>query len=269
MATRDPADWGLPDLAPQLALGASPRATLGLFAAGRALAVLRGRRFLVPQDIFDVAPEVLRHRLMLTYDALADDVTADDVISQVLARCRRRASRRGRTTRPVRPPAPARPWLQEAARPRAPTRHADGVASRLAEAAQLRRLELVVTRRLDGLVSGEFLGLPAGSRQRARRHRPYEIGDDARRIDWNLTARSLTPQVRTTDADRELSTWIVVDRSASLDFGTAECEKRDLAFAAAAAFGFLTARARQPFRHPRRRRRRVTRIGPSTAARSS
>jgi uncharacterized protein (DUF58 family) len=61
-------------------------------------------------------------------------------------------------------------------------------------------------------------------------------------MDWNLTARSLSPHVRTTDADREMETWIVADRSASLDFGTAACEKRDLVLAAAAAFGFLTAR---------------------------
>ena len=82
-------------------------------------------------------------------------------------------------------------------------------------------------------------------RVRARRSRAratYEAGDDSRWIDWNLTARSIAPQVRTTEADRELQTWIVVDRSASMNFGTAEREKSDVAFAAAAAFGFLTAR---------------------------
>lgn len=85
MATRDPGRWGMPELAGQVALGASPRGTLGLLASGRALALMRGRRFLVPQDIFDVAPEVLRHRVMLTYDGLADGVRVDDVISRVLA----------------------------------------------------------------------------------------------------------------------------------------------------------------------------------------
>jgi len=85
MATRDPAAWGLPDLAPHLTLGASPRATLGLIAAGRALALLRGRRYLLPQDVFDVAPEVLRHRLILSYDALAANVTTDDVIRHLLS----------------------------------------------------------------------------------------------------------------------------------------------------------------------------------------
>ena len=85
MATREPDAWNLPDLAGQIALGSSPRGTLGLIAAGRALAVLRGRRFLVPQDVYDVAPEVLRHRVQLTYDAIAQDVTPDDVVARVLA----------------------------------------------------------------------------------------------------------------------------------------------------------------------------------------
>ena len=84
MATRDPARFGVADHAPLIALGASPRGTLGLISAGRALAVLRGRRFLVPQDVFDVAPEVLRHRVMLSYDALAQDVHVDDLLRQLL-----------------------------------------------------------------------------------------------------------------------------------------------------------------------------------------
>jgi uncharacterized protein (DUF58 family) len=73
--------------------------------------------------------------------------------------------------------------------------------------------------------------------------RIYQPGDDVRRIDWNLTARSGDVHVRSTIADRELETWFVVDGSASLDFGTAQQEKRDLALALVAAFGFLAARA--------------------------
>jgi uncharacterized protein (DUF58 family) len=112
-----------------------------------------------------------------------------------------------------------------------------GVAER---AAVLRRLELLVSRRLDGLVSGEFLGIGSGPGSETAGVRPYGPGDEARRIDWNVTARSLAPQVRTTDPDRELETWIVVDRSASLDFGTTVQEKRDVALAATAAFGLLS-----------------------------
>jgi uncharacterized protein (DUF58 family) len=92
------------------------------------------------------------------------------------------------------------------------------------------------------MLTGDYLAVAAGPGTERSGARPYGPGDDARRMDWNLTARSLLPHVRTTDADREMQTWVVADRSASLDFGTAECEKRDLVLAAAAAFGFLTAR---------------------------
>ncbi len=85
MATREPALRGLPEIAPYIEFGVSPRATLGLVAAGRALAILRGRSYVVPQDVFDVARDVLRHRLMLSYEALAKDLTADDVINRVLS----------------------------------------------------------------------------------------------------------------------------------------------------------------------------------------
>ena len=112
-----------------------------------------------------------------------------------------------------------------------------------AKASVLRRLELDVTRRLDGMLSGDYRGFTGGPGSEPAGARPYGPGDDARRIDWSLTARALETHVRTTDADRELETWIVADRSASLDFGTAQREKREVVLAAVAAFGFLTVRA--------------------------
>ena len=86
IATRRPVDYGLPELDGLLAYGASPRASLGLVAAGRALALLRGRSYVVPQDIFDVGYEVLNHRLVLSYDALADDRSAGELVGEVLSR---------------------------------------------------------------------------------------------------------------------------------------------------------------------------------------
>ena len=106
----------------------------------------------------------------------------------------------------------------------------------------LRRLELDVFRRLDGLLQGDHLGLVPAPGSEAGESREYRAGDDVRRMDWPVTARTTVPHVRDTIADRELETWVVVDRSASLDFGTAQCEKRDLALAAVAAVGFLTSR---------------------------
>ncbi len=85
MATREPALRGLPELEPFIDFGVSPRATLGLVAASRALAILRGRSYVVPQDMFDVARDVLRHRLMLSYEALAKDLSADDIINRILS----------------------------------------------------------------------------------------------------------------------------------------------------------------------------------------
>ena len=116
MTTRDPETGGLPQVAPHISLGASPRATLGMIAAGRALAVLRGRRFLTPQDIFDVAPEILRHRLILSYDALAEGITADNVIRQVLSTVSApNVTPRQDDANPAQTPATGANWLEETA----------------------------------------------------------------------------------------------------------------------------------------------------------
>ncbi len=83
-ATRDPARFGLPDLARYLTFGASPRATIGLIEGARALAFLRGRSYALPQDVVDLVPDVLRHRLVLSYEALSDGLSADQLIEQIL-----------------------------------------------------------------------------------------------------------------------------------------------------------------------------------------
>ena len=84
-ATRDPASRkGLADLAPLIALGASPRATLCLNLAARAHAMLRGRAYATPQDVKEVAPDVLRHRVQLTYEAEAQEMTSDKVVARIL-----------------------------------------------------------------------------------------------------------------------------------------------------------------------------------------
>ncbi|MCK2242114.1 MULTISPECIES: AAA family ATPase [unclassified Crossiella] len=84
LATRSPNEHGLGDVAGWIAYGASPRATLGIVAAARALALVRGRDYVLPQDVVDVVPDVLRHRLVLSYDALADGVPMDHLVSRVL-----------------------------------------------------------------------------------------------------------------------------------------------------------------------------------------
>lgn len=106
----------------------------------------------------------------------------------------------------------------------------------------LRRLELEVTRRLDGMLHGDHRGLVPGHGSELGETRRYAPGDDVRRIDWNVTARLPETHIRETIAERELQTWLVVDRSPRLAFGTAGSEKQELALAAAAAVGFLTNR---------------------------
>jgi uncharacterized protein (DUF58 family) len=106
--------------------------------------------------------------------------------------------------------------------------------------AALRALELTVRRRLDGLLQGNHLGLVPGPGTEPGEARRYQPGDDVRRMDWAVTARTTEAHIRETVADRELETWLAVDLSASLDFGTAECDKRELAVAACAAVAHLT-----------------------------
>ena len=303
VATRTPREHGMEDVATWVSYGASPRASLGLIAASRALALVRGRDYVLPQDILDVTADVLRHRLVLSYDALADGVPADHIVKRIVQTVplpqvapRQNAGGFGPGTpggphvphvcggpapAPAGPAADGRPAVRPAGvqrlRPRAavgvirrrrqaeslqpgpehpglllhpatpgsgiepgagdgaPPRFADGPADVL-----LRRLELTVRRRLDGLLQGDHLGLVPGSGSEAGDSRTYHPGDDVRRMDWPVTARTQVPHIRETIADRELETWAVVDLSASLDFGTAACQKRDLAIAGLAAVGHLT-----------------------------
>jgi MoxR-like ATPase len=85
VATRRPADAGLGDLAPFIAYGVSPRATLGLVAAARALALMRRRRYALPNDVTDIAAAVLRHRLVLSYEAMASEIDAESVVHRILS----------------------------------------------------------------------------------------------------------------------------------------------------------------------------------------
>jgi uncharacterized protein (DUF58 family) len=116
----------------------------------------------------------------------------------------------------------------------------DGTAGRAD--AVLTRLQLLVTRKLDGLLQGDYLGLLTGPGSEPGESREYRAGDDVRRMDWPVTARTTIPHVRQTVADRELETWLAVDLSASVDFGTARWLKRELVIAASAAITHLTVR---------------------------
>jgi MoxR-like ATPase len=85
-ATRKPQDYGLKDLQRYILFGASPRASINLILTARALAFVRGRSYALPQDVLDMAFDVMRHRLVLSYEALSDNVTGDDLLEQILDR---------------------------------------------------------------------------------------------------------------------------------------------------------------------------------------
>jgi MoxR-like ATPase len=84
-ATRSPAEFGMKELTPLVEFGASPRATIFLAQAARAHAFLRGRSFVTPDDVKAIAPDVLRHRVLITYEAEAEEVTSDEIVRRVLA----------------------------------------------------------------------------------------------------------------------------------------------------------------------------------------
>jgi MoxR-like ATPase len=85
-ATRQPKDVGLPELVPYIMFGASPRASINLILTARALAYVRGRSYVLPQDVLDMALDVIRHRIVLSYEALSDNISGDDLVKKILNR---------------------------------------------------------------------------------------------------------------------------------------------------------------------------------------
>jgi uncharacterized protein (DUF58 family) len=106
----------------------------------------------------------------------------------------------------------------------------------------LRALDVSVGRRLEGLLAGEYRSAVLGEGTELAQIRPYEPGDDVRRMDWNVTARTGYPHVRVDLAERVLVTWLVLDTSPSMQFGTAERRKVDVAEGVAVAIGHVATR---------------------------
>jgi uncharacterized protein (DUF58 family) len=106
----------------------------------------------------------------------------------------------------------------------------------------LRALEITVARRMEGLLAGDYRSRLLGHGSELAQIRPYTLGDDVRQIDWNVTARTGEPHVRVQHAERVLVTWLVLDTSPSMNFGTAERRKADVAEGAAIAIGHVATR---------------------------
>lgn len=106
----------------------------------------------------------------------------------------------------------------------------------------VRTLEVTISRRVDGNLHGNYQGITPGHGSEPGESRLYQPGDDVRRIDWNVTARTMQTHVRDQIADRDLEAWLVVDGSAAMRFGTNTMDKAQVALAATACVGFLTVR---------------------------
>ena len=106
----------------------------------------------------------------------------------------------------------------------------------------LRALNVSIGRRISGLLPGDYRARGRGGGLGDRRVRPYEPGDDVRRIDWNVTARTMQTHVRVHVPERGLATWLLLDVGPSMTFGTADRRKADVAEGVALAFGHLATR---------------------------
>jgi uncharacterized protein (DUF58 family) len=126
--------------------------------------------------------------------------------------------------------------------PLAPVRTPEAPGPGALSPGALRALELRIGRRVDGLLAGDYRSTFAGVGTELWQMRKYEPGDDVRRIDWNVTARTGEPHVRVELAERVLVTWLVVDASASMAFGTADRRKADVAEGVATAVGWAATR---------------------------
>ncbi len=250
VATRSPERYGLAHLAGAIELGVSPRASLGMLAAGRALALLRGRSYVLPADIVEIASDVMSHRLLLSFDAVADGADPREIVREVIAAVPQPSVASREDPDAHRAPAPTPTArcrrLRASTRstrdlPQPPTSLPSTAAS--SPQAVFAALDLAVRRRLPGRMHGDHQGLRLGSGSEPEevvRYRPGE--DDVRRIDWNVTARSAgVPHVWRLLAQHELETWVLVDDTPSMAFGTIALEKRDIAAGVTAAVALLTA----------------------------
>ena len=187
-ATRNPARAGLADTGRLITYGASPRGSINMIEAGRALAFLRGRSYVLPEDVLDVTADVLRHRIVLSYDRRSPKGWAPTTSSAAFSRPYPRPKSRWR-------PMPKSPHQPEAL---------------------LRRLEWTVIRRMDGLLQGDYRTLFRGFGLDLADLREYQPYDDVRHIDWNVTARTQVPHVRVYNEDRDMTAWFPA-RSEPLD----------------------------------------------------
>ena len=201
--------------------GASPRATIALTLAARAMAFLNGRHFVTPQDVKTVALDVLRHRVSVTYEAEAENITSENVIEKILERAARALT----------------PWPRTAQK------------SNKAIMSGMRQLEIRTRRMVNDSLAGAYHSVFKGRGMDFDEVREYSPGDEVRTIDWNVTARAGRTFVKKFTEERELTILLLVDISASGNFGSGSHEQARSGRGARERAGFL--------RHPQQRQGRA------------
>ena len=206
--TRHPDQYEAARLKPFIEFGASPRATLGLSIAARSKAILQGRAFVTPQDVKDVALEVMRHRIMPTYEAEAEGVDTDWLVAEIL-----------RTVIVPRPVAVDRTILR-----------------------RVHTLSLRTRRQAGGQLLGGYRSTIKGQGLEYEESRVYEPGDEIRHLDWKVTARKGVPHTKRYSEERQLRLLISVDVSDAMRFGGSRRTKLNTALTGAALFAYAAVR---------------------------
>ena len=226
-ATREPAQKGMKELAPLIEYGASPRASIALDLAARAHAFLRHRGYVTPEDVKAIGPDVLRHRVVLTL---------------------RGRGRGGH--RPSRSSGASSRWSRSRDRAES-TPKTQLIPQELLK--QLRTIEIHTARLANEQLSGTYTSCFKGRGSRSARCAPYQPGDDVRTIDWNVSARMNETFVKVFVEEREMTVMLVVDLSASEQFGTQRASKARVAAEVARALRVQRDQEQRPRRpHPRR-----------------
>ena len=179
------ARWASPTSRPLIAYGASPRATLAFSEASRAVAFLRGRGYVVPEDVKEIAKDVLRHRVLLTYEAEAENVTSETVVDR------------------------------DPGASRSPLRIALACFDRRDASGRSGASRSAPEPILESGIGGAYHAVFKGRGMEFAEVREYAPGDEVRTIDWNVTARMGAPYVKKFVEERDLTLLLVVDVSGS------------------------------------------------------
>ena len=202
-ATRNPREFNLSKLVDLISFGASPRASINLVLASKAKAFINGRGYVIPEDVKYVAKDILRHRILLSYEAEAEEITSEDIIDQLLQEV------------PV-------PWLK--------------MSKEILK--KVRQIEIRTKNIVNDFFGGDYHSNFKGRGMTFSEVREYVPGDDVRSIDWNVTARTGKPHIKIFEEERELSVLILIDVSSSGVFGSKKDLKIDLGIEIAAMLSF-------------------------------